>query len=230
MRIRFAILAAAGAMGVASIAAAPAAEVALVESLTGTPAGLQVMDYLEPGKLITLGPRDTVVISYMRSCMRETITGGTVKVGTEESELQGAKVVRIKVPCDATRMMVAGDEAGQFGGRIFRSAPPAGPTSASVSPQFTLYGRAPVVELRAPGTLSLERIDRDGESYMVEVGSEQLVHGRFFDFAKTDRNLTAGGIYRISEGKRDIVFKVDPHAKPGNTPIVGRLLRFGSSS
>jgi hypothetical protein len=162
--------------------------------------------------------------------MQETITGGTVKVGTEESELQGAKVVRIKVPCDASRMMVAGDEAGQFGGRIFRGAPAAGPPSGSVSPQFTLYGTAPVVELTAPGTLSLERIDRDGESYVVDVGSGQLLHGKFFDFANTGRNLTAGGIYRISQGKRHIVFKVDLHAKPGNTPIVGRLLRFGSSS
>jgi hypothetical protein len=26
-----------------------------------------------------------------------------------------------------------------------------------------------------------------------------------------------------------VVFKIDPSAKPGNTPIVGRLLRFGSS-
>ena len=32
----------------------------------------------------------------------------------------------------------------------------------------------------------------------------------------------------MSLGGQEIVFKIDPGAKPGNTPILGRLLRLGS--
>jgi hypothetical protein len=34
----------------------------------------------------------------------------------------------------------------------------------------------------------------------------------------------------MSSGGQEIVFKIDPGAKPGNTPILGRLLRLGSPS
>jgi hypothetical protein len=228
MGIRIAILAVAGGMAAGSIAVAAPTEVALVENLTGTPAGVEVMDYLDAGKVIALGPQDTMVLSYMRSCLQETITGGTVTVGTDQSEVQGAKVVRTKVACDAGKTLVVGNQAPEFGGRVFRSAPPV--EASASTPQFILYGRSPVVEVTAPGPLSIERIDRDGERFVVDIGPEQLVHGRFYDFAKWGRNLTAGGVYRLSQGARDIVFKIDAHAKPGHTPIVGRLLRIGSPS
>jgi ATP dependent DNA ligase domain len=55
------------------------------------------------------------------------------------------------------------------------------------------------------------------------------LHGKFYDFARWGRDLAAGGLYRISLDGQGVVFKIDPSAKPGNTPIVGRLLRFGSS-
>ena len=197
MRIRIAILAVASGMVAGSIAVAAPAEVALVESVTGTPAGVEAMDYVAAGKVIALGPHDTIVLSYMRSCLRETITGGTVTVGTDQSEAEGSKIVRSKVACDAGKM---------------------------------LFGRSPVVEVAAPGSLSIERIDRDGERFVLNVAADQLVHGRFYDFAKWGRKLTAGGVYRMSEGGHDVVFKIDPHARPGNTPIVGRLLRMGSPS
>jgi hypothetical protein len=229
MRARIAILAIAGGV-VGSVAAAAPVQVALVENVTGNPAGVEFMDYLETGKIIELGPRDTIVLSYMSSCVRETITGGIVTVGTDQSDVQRAKVVRIKVPCDAGKMVLAAEQAGQFGGRIFRSAPPANVSVTDPNPQLTLYGRSPIVELKIPGTLLIERIDQASERYVVDVGTEHLLHGRFYDFAKWGRNLAAGGIYRVSRGGQEIVFKIDPHAKPGNTPILGRLLRFGSPS
>jgi hypothetical protein len=228
MSIRIAVLAVAGAVA-GSVAAAAPVQVALVEDVTGNPAGVEFMDYLETGKIIELGPRDTIVLGYMSSCLRETITGGTVTVGTDQSEVQGAKVARTKVACDAGKMVLATDQAGQFGGRIFRSAP-ANISARDSNPQLTLYGRSPIVELKAPGTLSIERIDQPSERYDVDVRTEHLLHGRFYDFAKWGGNLAAGGIYRGSWGGQEIVFKIDPHAKPGNTPILGRLLRFGSPS
>jgi hypothetical protein len=52
--------------------------VAVIEDVRGNPAGLQVMDYVEPGKVIQLGSNDSIVLDYLTSCWRETITGGTV--------------------------------------------------------------------------------------------------------------------------------------------------------
>jgi hypothetical protein len=229
MRIRIAILALGGVVA-GSVAAAPV-QVALVENLTGSPAGVEFMDYLETGKTIELGSRDTIVLSYMSSCVRETITGGIVTVGTDQSEVRAGKVARTKVACDAGKMLMASNQAAQFGGRIFRSAPPTAFSPASVSkPQFTLYGRSPVVELKAGGTLVIERIDQASERYAVDVNGQHLVQGRFYDFAKHGRNLAAGGVYKASWGGREIVFKIDSHAKSGNTPILGRLLRFESPS
>jgi hypothetical protein len=227
MKVRIAILAI-GAVAAASAAAAPI-QVALVENLTGSPAGVEFMDYLETGKIIELGSRDTIVLSYMSSCVRETITGGKITVGTAQSEVQGGKVARTKVACDAGKMQLASNQPAQFGGRIFRSAPSNVP-SAESSPQLTLYGRSPIVELKAPGTLVVERIDQASERYAVEVNNDHLLHGRFYDFAKRGRNLAAGGTYRMSLGGQEIVFRIDPGAKPGNTPILGRLLRLGSPS
>jgi hypothetical protein len=227
MRIRIPIFAVAGVV-FASVAAAPPVQVALVENVTGNPAGVEFMDYLETGKIIQLGPRDSIVLSYMSSCVRETINGGTVTVGIDQSEVQAGKVARTKVPCDAGKMLLAADQASQVGGRIFRGAPSANVSATDSNPQLTLYGRCPFVELKAAGTLLIEQIDQARERYVVDVGDEHLLHGRFYDFAKWGRNLAAGGIYRVSFGGQEIVFKIDPHAKPGNTPIVGRLLRFGS--
>jgi hypothetical protein len=185
------------------------------------------MDYVETGKIIQLGPRDTIVLSYMSSCVRETITGGLVTIGTDQSELQGGKIARAKVPCDAGKLVLEGDKPGQFAGKAFRGGPAAVSDS---NPQLTLYGRSPMLELKTPGTLLIERIDQASERQVVDVGKEQLVHGKFYDFAKWGKPLTAGGIYRVTLGAQEIVFKVDPHAKRGTTPIVGRLLRFVSPS
>jgi hypothetical protein len=33
------------------------------------------MDYVQAGQIIRLGPHETIVLSYMSSCLRETITG-----------------------------------------------------------------------------------------------------------------------------------------------------------
>jgi hypothetical protein len=223
MRIRIPIFAAAGVV-FASVAAAAPVQIALVENVTGNPAGVESMDYLEIGKVIQLGPREGIVLSYMSSCVREVITGGTVTVGTDQSDVQSGKIVRTKVSCDAGKMLLADDQAVQFGGKLFRGA--ANMSATDSHPQLTLYGRSPIVELKAPGKLLIERIDQAGERYIVDAGNEHLLHDRFYDFAKWGKKLAAGGIYRASLGEQEIVFKIDHHAKPGNTPIVGRLLRF----
>ena len=78
---RLAALAVCGAMALASAAVADPIEVALVENLTGVSPGVEFMDYVRAGQVIRLGSQQTIVLRYMSSCLRETITGGTVTVG-----------------------------------------------------------------------------------------------------------------------------------------------------
>ena len=64
-------------------------------SVTGKAAGVRPLAYVETGKIITLGQHDSIVLGYLNSCTEETITGGTVKVGVDQSEVQSGLVARI---------------------------------------------------------------------------------------------------------------------------------------
>ena len=215
-------------VGVFGLAASATAQVpvAIVEDLQGKVDGVEFMDYVAPGKVIKLGPKATVVLGYLKSCWRETITGGTVIVGTEESMVHLGDVQRVKVDCDGSKIQLSDREANQSAATAFRNLKPDQPAAPPPSPQLTLYGLSPLVEVRGDGTLVVERIDVQGERYTVPLKSSTLVRGKFYDFAKAKTSLTAGGTYTASLGPRKTTFKIDPHATSGSTPIIGRLLRF----
>jgi hypothetical protein len=202
---------------------------ALVEDVTGTPAGVEFMDYLPTGRVITLGAGDTLVIGYLRSCVRETIKGGTVTVGSDSSAVVGGTVTAEKVKCDGGGIKLALGQSAKSGVMVFR-APPKSAAGAPPAAQLTLYGLSPVIDLKGGGLLVIERLDEPGERHQVQIAAQQLVRGTFYDFAKSGVALAAGGLYRASTEGRAIVFKVDPFAQPGQAPVVGRLLRFPAAS
>jgi hypothetical protein len=222
-RIRSSIVVLAAAVASGWLAAPAFGQAAMVMRVTGKPAGVQRMMFVETGKTITLGEHDSIVLGYLKSCVQETITGGTVKVGTKQSEVESGKVERTTVACDPGRTSADPSDGDRPpGGVVVRGAPSPGAT-----PSVTLYGSAPIVELKGPATLLIERIGQAGERFSVHVTDEQLINGRFYDFAAAGRNLAVGGVYSIKVGADEIVFKIDSHAKPGDQPILGRLLRFG---
>src|ERR1700737_2473986 len=83
----------------ATTSAGVAEPAALVENVVGHSALTEVMTYLDTGRTIRLGPRDTIVLSYLHSCVRETIIGGTVTIGVDQSEVRAGKVTRTKLDC-----------------------------------------------------------------------------------------------------------------------------------
>jgi hypothetical protein len=113
-------LALAASVATASAGVAAPLQVALVEKVTGQSARVGVMDYLDAGQTIRLAPQDTIVLSYMYSCVRETITGGTVTVGTDQSEVKAGKVTRTKVDCGEDVFVLTGGSEVQMAGRVFR--------------------------------------------------------------------------------------------------------------
>jgi hypothetical protein len=94
--------------------------VALVESFTGTPAGVAAMDYLESGRTVWLRPHETIVLSYLNSCVRETITGGSVTIGTDQSEVKAGEVKRTRLKCDTGSFVLMGRSEAAVAGRTFR--------------------------------------------------------------------------------------------------------------
>jgi hypothetical protein len=110
------------------VAAAGLNEVAVVESINGNASGVQFMDYLHAGQVIRLAPHETMVLSYRASCVRETITGGTVTIGIDGSQVQAGEIKRWR--CGAGKMVLTGAQ-NDIGGRPFRGAAPAQPEQST---------------------------------------------------------------------------------------------------
>lgn len=201
------------------------APAALVEEVHGTVPGIEFMDYVAVGREIRLGPKDSIVLGYLRSCWRETITGGTVTVGDEQSKVQSGKVERSKVECDSKRKPLGAREATQSAATVYRSLRK--PHEGARLPELTLYGRSPLLEVNAArGQLVIERLDQIGQRFEVAVTGKGLVQGRFLDLDKVQVVLTPGASYAATLGTLEVDFRIDAAATPGATPLLGRLLRF----
>ena len=224
------------ATGAWAKAPAPLIPVALVEDISSNNSNnsstdVEFMDYVGGGQVIKLAPRDVLVLSYLKSCAHETITGGTVRIGIERSEVEGGKVVRTKVACDGGKMQLASAQANASGASAFRLQ------SATIHP--TLRAMPPVIEVpklvQGDGrTLVIERKDRPSERLEVAIGDD-LAGGGFYDLGKTDQKLAKGAIYTATLGPHyKVVFKIHAKAKDANKsatksgkpPVISRLLRF----
>jgi len=218
------LLAALLALGGFAVDAAVAAEpVALVEDVSGTEAGVEFMDYLAAGREIRLAAKDRLVLDYLRSCWRETITGGIVTIGAEQSTVVGGAVSRDKVECDGGKMRLTADQAAKSGVVVFR-APPKPGAAHNAPVERRIYGLSPIVELGGGGKLVVERLDKPDAALVLDIAPAQLLRGRFYDFARNGQALAAGGTYRASIAGRSVVFQIDAKAKPGATAPAGRLL------
>ncbi|MET4023014.1 hypothetical protein [Bradyrhizobium sp. S3.2.12] len=214
-------------VGAFCLAAPALAEIpaAIVEDVQGKVDGIAFMDYVAPGKIIKLGPKASITLSYLKSCQRETISEGVVLVGAEQSTVQLGEVKREKVPCDTNAAKLSEREANQSAATTFRTmrsdakgAPPA--------KLPTLYGVAPLVQAKSGSTLLIERTDGKEPTISVPLKSEIMVGGKFYDFAKAGKTLTPGGSYLAILGAKRYAFQVDAGATSSPTPIVGRLLRL----
>ena len=114
---------------------------AVVEEVGAGVAGVQFMDYVEPSQVIRLGAADRLVLGYLKSCWRETITGGTVTVGTEQSQVAGGEVARVLVQCEGGKMMLSAELAGKSGAMVFRQAPKGPARGGRAAGEYSLVER-----------------------------------------------------------------------------------------
>lgn len=197
-----------------------AAPTAIVEDVSGRVTGVESLDYLDAGRTIELGSGGGLVLGYLKSCVREEIRGGRVKIGAERSEVTGGKVDRKTEPCAGDQLKLGGDQAGKSGAMVFRRPP--GRAAETPQPQQVTHATSPVIRLEAPAAaeIRLERLDRQAAPVVV------AAPGGKADLAKLNIRLEAAGIYQVSAGDRRLVFQVDPKAAAGGGPLLRRLLRL----
>jgi hypothetical protein len=206
-------------------ASAPLIPTALVEDVKSASADVEFMDYVGTGKVIKLEPGETLVLSYLRSCEHETITGGTVHIGPNRSEVEGGRIIRAKVPCNGGNMTLVSAQANASGASSFRLQ------QAPV--ELTTYALPPIVEIPKlrPGdgrTLVIERLKGPSERITIELDAS-LANGGLYDLGKADARLQPGARYTAVLGNHKLFFKVHARATTGKAPIVSRLLRFPAS-
>src|SRR6201994_2788904 len=165
--------------------------VAVVEDVQGKVTGAEFMDYVVPGQVIKLGAGGKLVLGYMKSCWRETISGiGTVIIGSEQSAVHLADFKTEKVACDPTQAQRIGKELGESAATVFRSLKDElkkGP------PPLVLHGLSPIVSTSERGKLVVERLDVKGERYEVDLANAQPTGGRFYDLTRSNIVLAPGG-------------------------------------
>jgi hypothetical protein len=205
-----------------TVLAGPAA---MVEDVAGDVAGVGVLDYLAAGKVIRLATTDRLVLDYFHSCVRETIAGGLVTVGLDQSVVSGGNVTRDKVACDGGQLQLSAAEAEASAVIVFRGTSSNGDKKLP-APQRTLYGSSPLVELPGGGMLVIERLDKPEERLVYQLNPADMIHGRFYDFAQKGDSLDPGGLYRATARGRSVVFALSPAAAPGAAPPVSRLLKL----
>jgi hypothetical protein len=199
------------------------APVAIVEEIDSKSAGVEFMDYLTVGKTIALASADRLVIGYLKSCWRETITGGTVAIGTEESSVSGGRVERVKIRCQADSKGAVPKETVGSGAMVFRKK------SDSKQPQQTIFGLSPVIEVGEARSLVIERLDHPDKPIQINLTDRPSARSRFVDLAKSNIALLAGASYKAKLGQREVIFRIDPAADPRSTGVVGRLVHTSPS-
>lgn len=192
--------------------------VAIIEDIQGHDSQLSFMDYVNEGLVIKLGNNGKLVIGYLRSCRRETITGGTVTVGTLQSNVDNGQLLREDVECDGGSANLSGQVAATSGALAFRGA---SKTQIGIrKPELTVYGTSPVIRLKqANAEITIERTDKRSKQYSYKL------KGKHIDLADKKLSLSLGGIYKITiKGGKSKTFKVDKYAEQGKIPIVSRLI------
>ena len=212
------VLAGAAAHGALAQSGAPAA---LVEDVSSGVSGIEAFDYVQAGKRIELGGAGKLVLGYLASCIEETIVGGAVTVGTEQSTVAGGAVQRKTVACAAKPMQLTAEQSGKSGGLVFRRPPSpnsaGGATSAPDRPRI-IPGAGPVVSLPKPGRLTIARVDAKAAPIVLDLPAKPV------DLSKRGVHLAPGGTYRASYGASAIVFELGQQSAE-SSPLA-RLIRF----
>src|SRR5690349_19235079 len=205
-----------------SASAQAAAPAALVEDVSAGVKGVEAFDYVSAGKQIQLGSAGKLVLGYLASCLEETITGGIVTVGTDQSSVSGGSVDRKTVACAGKSMQLTAEQSGKSGGLVFRKAPSTGATTApapSADRPRMMPIAGPVIALPKPGRLTIVRVDTSAVPVTLDLPAKPV------DLGKRGVRLAPGGTYQANYGANSVTFQIDAQSTADASPLA-RLIRF----
>jgi hypothetical protein len=191
--------------------ASAAEPVAIVEQAPER-TGVAFMDYLDAGHAFELTPDETLIVDYLKSCVRETIVGGKVVIGFEKSAVKGGSISRDEFDCSGRGMRLSPSQSQESGVTVYRETDNYAAMAAS-------YGTQPIFSPVENGRLLIQRIDALETPREVEAKDSQL------DLLELGISLTPGGIYRLRGPSMDFAFVIAPEAKSGRVPLISRLIR-----
>lgn len=186
---------------------------AIVEEVS---AGVPVnsFSYLREGQVIELGAKAEMLISYLESCVQERLRGGVVTIGRERSHTVGGRRSARVLDCRGATAELARSEAERGAVLVMRKPP-------SSEPELLLATTTPLIAPRSP--TALVRVRRLDRSEPVQTFPSR---GGVADLAALGITLDRGGTYRIEAGAASVVVQISANARPGNGPILLRLLSF----
>jgi hypothetical protein len=184
--------------------AAPKA-VAIVENSARNEGLGQAFDMLPENTILDLAKGETIVLGYLKSCVRETITGGKVTVGLKESAVEGGTVAREKTECTETRLALTADESQQSATIAFRG---------QIKHIFT---RQPIIIARKSAGVIIEPIN-GGETWKIEPKNERI------DFQAAKLEMQPGVAYRVKGFTQTVIVEVDRNATKAKTGTLERVV------
>ncbi len=195
---------------------------ALVEDVSAGVTGVEAFDYVPAGKQIKLGGGGKLVLGYLASCQEETITGGAVTIGTDQSTVAGGSVQRKTVACAGKSMQLTAEQSGTSGGLVFRK-PPSTSAAATSAPAANrprpMPITGPVISLPKSGRLTIVRVDTSAAPVTLQLPAKPV------DIGKRGVQLAPGGTYQANYGSSSVVFQIDATSS-GETSPLARLIRF----
>lgn len=190
---------------------------AIVEEYKGRSGEIKFMQILFAGQTLKLNEGDVLVLGYLRSCLRETIVGGSVKIGEEQSEITDGNRKTEDVDCDGGSMIGPISSRKEVAAAVFRK----GNFQKSLpKPDWTLFGVSPIFKTtQHASSIKIERLDKQEKT--IEITSE----GLFVDMAKEGVSLVPSALYRIAIDDHKFHLKISPLAKV-EVPILSRIVVF----
>jgi len=186
---------------------------ALVEEIDDGVAGVAAFDTLKAGQSIDLRPNRHAVISYLDSCIRETIRGGVIKVGTSQSDVQNGTVQRDKVECSTKQLVLTETTQDQSATAVFR------PLFDNLVKQ-SLSDVSPFIFADQVTAIEMKQMGKE------DAPVKLTLHQGKLDLRNAGIKLQPGGIYKLTGGGRETYIKIMPDATSGEAPLLARIAKF----
>lgn len=179
--------------------------VVIVEDSMKTKGPVQAFSLLAENATFDLAKGETIVLGYLKSCTRETITGGSVTIGAKESVVEGGVVRREQTECAVNKLALTADESQQSGVIAFRG---------TVKHIFT---RQPIIMAEKSVDVIIKPVE-GGETWEIKPENGRV------DFRAAKLEMQPGTNYHVVGTKQTVIVEVDAAANTTKTGLLERVI------